>query len=372
MLLWLVIAVLATLVALVLLLAVRRDADELPAENHATDAHYRAQMEEIEQDLRIGRLSQDQAEAVRAELAREMVRQKKADDEDGGAASLRLERGILPAAGIAVPLMAVAVYALMGQPDMPNRPLAMRGEERASQMTLDEAIGQVESQLAQTPDDLRGWQVLGPAYMRAERFADAETAFRRILDLSEPTPDRLTDLAEARLMQADGVASDEVVELLERAVDMDPRHIRSRFYLAGEATREARWDEARQLWSTLIDLAEGGEPWLEVAERGLAAARAEGDPDEAETGGSADTGPDAATNADQQEMIRSMVEGLQSRLSDQGGSVEEWVQLIRSRIVLGETGMARTAYEDAIAAYPDGEARARLDEMARSAGLLEQ
>jgi cytochrome c-type biogenesis protein CcmH len=76
-------------------------------------------------------------------------------------------------------------------------------------------------------------------------------------------------------------------------------------------------------------------------------------------------GPDAAALAgaagmspeEQAGMVRGMVEGLATRLSQEGGSAEEWARLIASYGVLGETEKAAAVLAEAetiFAADPQG------------------
>lgn len=72
---------------------------------------------------------------------------------------------------------------------------------------------------------------------------------------------------------------------------------------------------------------------------------------------------------DRMAMIRGMVEGLQARLNERGGDVEEWAQLIRSLGALGRTDEAAEAYATAVAAHrSDGIGLALLREQALLAG----
>lgn len=55
-------------------------------------------------------------------------------------------------------------------------------------------------------------------------------------------------------------------------------------------------------------------------------------------------------------MVEAMVAQLQARLDSQGGSVEEWVRLVRSYNVLGRSDQARAAAEAGLGAL-SGDAR---------------
>ena len=79
-------------------------------------------------------------------------------------------------------------------------------------------------------------------------------AYRRILALSGETPDADTDLAEALSLANNGVPTAEALSLLEKAAAADPKHVRSRFYLAGEAMRQNDFARAEKLWKEVIAL----------------------------------------------------------------------------------------------------------------------
>ena len=144
---------------------------------------------------------------------------------------------------------------------------------------------------------------------------------------------------------------------------LDPRHIRSRFYIAGEETRTGDNVAAVRDWTALIAMAKGDEPWVVTAKSGLAQAQAALSP--IGTSSSPVTGPDNT-------QIAAMVDGLDARLKSQGGTIEEWTQLVRSRMVQGRMGEAQAAYDAARKAYPDKSLRTELDVLAADNGLIER
>lgn len=317
-----------------------------------TTAHFRLQLREIDTDAASGRLGEAETIAAKGELARELMRLK---DEQRNAIAPAAGRPnvLLSVSVVLVAVLAVGTYSFMGSPHLPSQPLQAR-TDAVPQIDLDDAIKRIEKQLAKTPDDLRGWSVIAPAYMQLGRFADAARAYRRILELEGPTADGETDLAEALMMANEGRAEGEPLALFESAAARDPKHVRSRYYLASEAMRAGRYEDAATLWNEVLALAKGGEPWVGTAQSGLAAATAGLD------GGNM---PDAAA-------IAAMVEGLAARLASQGGTIEEWTRLVRSRLVLGETEAAQADYDAARRMYPDAAMRTELDVLAADNGLL--
>lgn len=339
-----------------------RKAPRTTAAGESPDAartFFRHQLDGIDRDLEAGRLSADEATAAKAELAREVILHEKEAAGKKGAIS---GRTVMLTALPVVAAVSLGLYAWIGRADLPALPLA--GREVPAQISasdIEAAVATVEAQMEQTPDDLRGWLVLAPIYMEQGRFAEAANAWRRVLSLEPPTADRETNLAEALILGNDGVADDEAMALLRSAVEADPVHVRSRFYLAGQLTQSGEYEEAVALWEELLGLATGEEAWIDTARSGLVAAQAG-----LESGTLGDSEPDATMDV----MIRGMVDGLAARLYDEGGSAAEWIQLVRSRIELDGEDAARADLERGLAAL-SGQDRLALEDFGRETGLME-
>ncbi len=313
-------------------------------------SHLRLQLKEIEADLAGGRMGEAEAVAAKGELARELIRLR-AEEKPAVVAGGR--RGLVAVAALATGLLALGVYGVLGRPDLPAQPLATRPDMPPPEMTLDDAIARIEAQLQKTPDDVRGWSVVAPAYMQLGRFADAANALRKVIELDGATADRETDLGEAVMMANGGAMSDEAVALFRSAAGRDAKHVRSRYYLAEEAMGRGDFAAAKTQWQAVLALSVGGEAWLAGAQAGLEGA-------EAGLRGEVPNTPDVAA----------MVEGLSDRLMQGGGPIEEWTRLVRSRLVLGQTEQAQLAYDAARKAYPDPAQRTELDVLAADNGLV--
>ena len=318
----------------------------------ATTAHFRLQLKEIEGDIAAGRLGEAEGVAAKGELARELIRTQ---GESSRATGVNAP-WVVPAALLATALLTFGTYSFLGNPGLPSLPLSERPAP-PPEIDLDDAIARVEAQLEKTPDDVRGWSVIAPVYMQQQRFADAANAYRRVIELSGATADLETNLGEALMMQAGGDAAGEPLRLFESAAARDPRHIRSRFYVASESTRTGEFETAVRQWNEIIALGTPQDAWLDSAKAGLSAA----------LDGLNNVQPETQMD---DAAIRGMVESLATRLYESGGSIEEWTRLVRSRMVLGDTQAAQLDYDRARAAYPDAAMRTELDVLAADNGLV--
>jgi cytochrome c-type biogenesis protein CcmH len=380
---WAVFAVLTALSALAVLVPMarasrRRDAG--PAAPAPDAAIYADQLAELERDVARGAVGGREAEAARAEIGRRLIR---AAQRAEPAAPPRRWR-VLVVAGLAIiglPLLAVTLYGGFGAPTLPDLPLASRQSEPVNGQDLEALVARVESHLAQNPDDGQGWAVLAPVYLRAGRYGDAAAAFQNAIRTNGASAELEAGLGEALTGDAGGVVTADARAAFERAEALDPAAIRPRFFLALALGQDGRTDDAAAAWRAIIDSASGGEAWLPVARSQLAALTGETapSPSDAVAPAAPAPGPDAGdveaaaqmTPEEQAAMIGNMVEGLSARLASEGGTVDDWLRLMRSYVVLGRTDEARTALAAAKAAHPDAADVQRLETAAAGLGLTE-
>ena len=361
---WFVLAGLAALAVLAAIWPLLRvsDGKESGASAASEAAFYRAQLDEIERDVERGQLPESEAEGVRAEAGRRLL------SLDVGAvdpAPTSRGRSRLAAAAlivIGVPAIAFPLYALLGQPQMPDAPLASREPARQAAAHIEAAVASVERRLIAAPDDGKGWAVLAPVYMRLERYEDAARAYSEALRLLGEDPARRAAYGEALVAAAGGVVTDKAREAFGKALASDPGQPQARFYLALAAEQDGKTADAIRAYEGLAADAAPDAPWLGAVESRLASLKGEPRPASAET--------PALGSPEQKAMIEGMVSRLADRLATNGGSLDEWARLIRAYTVLHQADKARTALADARKALaPDATAVANLDALARDLGL---
>ncbi|MCJ2011209.1 c-type cytochrome biogenesis protein CcmI [Methylobacterium sp. J-076] len=319
-------------------------------------AFYEDQLGEIGRDVERGLMAPQEAEAARAEAARRLLRASREADTSEDAPrlaepGLRRRRAASAFALSTIPLVALIAYGLYGSPELPAQTEADRTAARGGGDELAKAVGQIEARLTREPDDVRGWQVLAPVYMRTGRFDEAARAYGQLVRLKGENAETLADWGEALTAAGDGTVSPQAKDLFERALAKDPRAAKARFYVARAAEQAGDTAEAIRQLATLESTSAPDAPWLGAVRATLA--RLKGEPAPAQEPAQAPR----PIPAEQQAAIRGMVDGLDARLKGGGGTPDEWVRLIRSRTVLGERDQAVAALaraRTALAADPQG------------------
>lgn len=378
----------AALVALALvrpLIAGRQVAENRDRQNAQL---FRDQLMEVERDLARGTITTTEAEGARIEISRRLLAaDQKAGQSEGLVPAPRWGSRVLALlALIATPALAMVIYVSVGAPGMPDQPLAERSEalalasselSRPDQATAEaamadrirrpeapdphyvEMVAQLEEVVGNRPDDLRGHQLLANALMNLGRYAEAWRAYARVIELADGAADAEAHaaMAEGMILAAGGYVSPAAEEALSYAIEHDPELPIARYYSALALHQAGQVDEAIALWEELREESPADASYLPWLDRMLANARGEAaDPPSASPNA---PGPGAAEIAaaeqlsteERMAMIEGMVSQLETRLTHQGGSVEEWVRLIDSYMKLDRPDEAARIYAEGRKAF---------------------
>lgn len=363
---------------------------------------YKDQLADIDRDLARGTIPADEADRLRTEVSRRLLEA----DRLARAAKGEARRGglALPAAVVALALLAgFLVYDRIGAPGYPDLPLshrmALSDEAMANRPSQAEAeaaapaavppaevdaafldlMDKLRTAVQQRPDDLRGLELLAANEARLGNHAAARAAMEQIVAVKgeAATPEDRAALAEIMIMAAGGIVTPEAEEQLVRALTADARNGTALFYSGLLFAQVGRYDRTFDIWAPLLRDSPPDAPWVapirasieDVAWRAgveytLPVAPAAG-PDSGAIAAAEDMSPE-----DRQAMIEGMVAQLGDRLATEGGTPEEWAQLISSLAVLGRKDEAQTIYAEALAKF-EGQRSSQsfLREQALNAGL---
>ncbi len=342
----------------------RRAADD-PAQGLAGN-FYQAQVAAIERDRQAALISDEDARLARTEAGRRALADAHA--EEGAKPSVdRLRKVTIVALMVMVPALAFGLYARIGSPSMPDQPLAARLAAQGANIDANIMIAKVEAHLKKHPDDVKGFELIAPVYLRLERFHHAAEAFRQILHLKGETAEGRADYAEALVAEAQGAVTPQAMDSFQKALKLDPANAKARFYQGLAAEQGGDKARALTIWQSLVASAPEGADWLGLVKAHIAQLSAT--PPAGPQGPLADAVRAMPANA-QLGMIRGMVAKLSSRLEAKGDDPAGWQQLIRSLVVLKENTQAASAYaraRQALVGNQDG--LRQVDAMAQQLGL---
>lgn len=227
------------------------------------------------------------------------------------------------AASLAAFVLAVAggAYVFIGHPR-----LALRSLESSDNTDLRALVTKLAWHMRQSPDDPRGWTLLGRGYLTLNDPNDAAHAFQRAAALAPPEakPALYSAYGEALTVAAMGAVTPEAEAAFNRALQGNPKDFAARFYL-GQAYAERR-DRAHALafWESLLADTPSGAPWRQPLAARIALLKGAAPPN-----------------------VAAMVQRLANRLKTQPDDPAGWQRLVRAYVVLGQADKARTALADA-------------------------
>ena len=277
----------------------------------------------------------------------------------------------------------VVAYKVLGGSTQTRRPAS----ESVTAAAAD-PLAALETRTRENPRDGEAWFALGTAYFEQGRFAEAVPAFAQAAQIA-PKASTWSSLGEARVMasERDPMPPAAVADF-ERAIALDPKDPRARYFLAVKQDLSGDHQGAIEAWLALLADTPPGAVWeadlrrtidqvgkinrIAVAQR-LSAIRQPAP--SAPVAARAIPGPtaedlrqaSALRPAEQRDMAEGMVARLEAKLRADPRNIDGWIMLMRSRMTLGQPDKARAALADAVGANPG--AAARLREQAAVLGV---
>jgi cytochrome c-type biogenesis protein CcmH len=249
---------------------------------------------------------------------------------------------------VAVPVLCVAGYLVLGQPGAGDRPFDNRMVNPADddlyaqldllfqEPTLERVI-RVEALLdgasVETRNSARFQEAAAFVYALAGRYGETVVAYNRYVaiggEAADPNGGYAFVLGETIFRATDGRVTPEAEELFRLSLEGDPADVVARIYLALALQQRGEDEAAVEAYLALLELEPvGGAEWAEVVRAQLAELGVEPPPPPQEEEGFEGLTPE------QLEMVNEMVGGLAVRLEENPDDVEGWAQLIRSYMVL--------------------------------------
>ncbi len=264
---WILAALLlvATLGALAWPLLRGRPRADAPDAEAAAIAVLRDQKRALDHERDAGEISAAERDAELTELTRRVTEETR----DGVASNAHFtaRRAWLPAIVLAlvIPVAALLLYQRLGNPGATLVAATSAGHDVTEQQVVA-MVDALAQRLKQRPDDADGWVLLARSYQTLDRFPEAADAYAHANALIVDDPNLLADHADALAMAQGRSLSGKPVELVDRALAIDPKH-RKALALAATAALESRdFSKSLGYWRRLAgELPAGSEEAQKVA-----------------------------------------------------------------------------------------------------------
>lgn len=321
---------------------------------------YRDQLDTLERDLERGVISAADCEATRDELQLRLLDDTEEPVAVHATSDTSFWSGRLTAAAIVLlmPLGAAGMYWWLGEPAAIDPVASQQANENQAMKMVDNLAARLQA----NPDNPQGWAMLARSYKVMGRFDEAEQAFIKAGDLVNTEPDLMVDYADLLAVRANNNIEGKSLELINKALRIDPQHPMGLMMAGVAAYRRADYKGAVNRWETLLTLLEPGSPDAQQVETDIADARAKAGlpatqmatapPVAPMAGPAVEAGKlppvdPAAAAAMTPEMINQMVDRLAARQKDKPDDLAGWARLGHAYKVQGRLAEAEQAYAKA-------------------------
>jgi cytochrome c-type biogenesis protein CcmH len=367
--LWIVLTVMISVAAAALAVALTRR-QEARRDRPGEATALRVELADLDAQVAAGALPAATAETLKAETIRRFL---------GSGASAPspkppLGRGAQMAVAVVlaaiVALGASLLYAKLGRPDLAAPQPTPPPDAGAQPAQVADLLPQLEAKVRSNPDDPKGLQLLGGAYMDLGRYPQAADIFSRLAVLAPRDAEVRAAEGEALVKAGGGSVTPQAATVFRAALAIDPNDPRARYFLG--LLKDQQGDHAGAIadWVALIRSAPPGAPWVDQVRAYVRQAAAQNGIDlrgrlPAESSASA-----PAADGAQQAMIAGMVDRLDARLKADPHDAKGWVMLMKARMVLGQPDAASEALQRGRQAFENSpDAQRDLTQAARALGV---
>ncbi|HEU0290138.1 MAG TPA: c-type cytochrome biogenesis protein CcmI [Burkholderiales bacterium] len=234
-------------------------------------ALYRDQLKELDADLAAGTLNAARHEEARHEIERRLIEDVRAAAVPAASAS---GRNMAIAVGVAVPLAAILLYLAVGNPQALAPEAATGDAPTITRAQIEGMVERLAARMKETPDDVKGWVMLGRSYAVLDRYPESVAAYANAVKRSPPDAQLLADYADALAMSRGRNLQGEPERLIARALKVDPNNVKA-LMLAGTAALERKnFKGAIAYWERILKVVPPDSDIADAVRDGIADARA--------------------------------------------------------------------------------------------------
>jgi cytochrome c-type biogenesis protein CcmH len=238
-------------------------ATEAPEQDELNLTVFKQRLQELDADLAGGFLEQDQYAAARRDLERDLLR----DIPGELAASERRRasggRWMAIVLAVAVPTGAVLIYNEVGHREIIERieGVALSGETQQPLIgpdgeelpPLEVLVQRLEERLAEDPNNVDGWLMIGRTYFTMRRPGQALDAVSKAYALAPERPEVMLAYAEALAANSNNSLEGEPAALIEQVLKAEPDNVSARWLSGMLYYQRGQYTAAATAWQRILD-----------------------------------------------------------------------------------------------------------------------
>jgi len=254
--------------------------EQFPDRDEVSLSIFRDQLAELNNDLKTNVITQDQYDQAKIDLERNMLSDITMSTDvapaqtadaiaDETAQKHLVSRSIPIALSASVAVLAISLYITFGAGSDGLEPekVAPQVQAEQHQESLDNMVKQLQDRLQAAPDDGEGWFMLARTYQFMKRYPEAVQAFQKAMALGGgQDANFLASYADAVAMASGRELNAQAVALLEKAIQVDPNHVKGLWLIGTAAYQDKDYAKALKHWQKLLSvLPEGSDESNQIA-----------------------------------------------------------------------------------------------------------
>jgi len=242
--------------------------EQFPDRDEMSLSIFRDQLAELNNDLKNNVITQDQYDQAKADLERsilsdittttDVAHAQTADAVvDETSQKHLVARSVPIALSVSVAVVAISLYITFGAGADGLEPEKVAPQVQADQHqeSLDNMVKQLQDRLQAAPDDGEGWFMLARTYQFMKRYPEAVQAFQKAMALGGgQDANFLASYADAVAMASGRELNTQAVALLEKAIQIDPNHVKGLWLIGTAAYQNKDYAKALKHWQQLLSV----------------------------------------------------------------------------------------------------------------------
>jgi len=235
------------------------NASDVPGKHDMTV--YRAQLSEVDSDIKRGLLTKTQAETMRTEIHRRMLAFDTAGHGKHKPFTRRAHKVFAALIIILLPAMAFVLYVMLGAPALPGKPFPARLKD--PEFILGTMIKETQQKLSQSPNR-EGYKHLAEAFYMMRNYPAATDAYQKAIDLGDTTAPTRSEMGESIVLANGGMVTPDALADFYQALRRDHKDVRARFYIGLAAAQNKDFKKAVSIWKGIQKDSSSNASWSDI------------------------------------------------------------------------------------------------------------